>query len=1019
MSTKKVFISYSHDSDEHRAQVLSLSVRLRKDGIATLLDQYVNGSPAGGWPRWMLDQLDAANSVLVICTETYYRRFRGHEVPGKGKGVDWEGALITQEIYDSHSRTLKFVPVLISGASSSWIPEPLRSATHYSLTSEAAYQSLCDFLLGQAGVEPGPVGSPKTKPRQRGEALTFDAPRPAQEFRADLSRIDKYAPAELIGRDDEKKLLSDAWTKVREGTSPRHHIVTFVALGGEGKTSLVAKWAAELAHQGWPRCDAAFAWSFYSQGASEQSVASSDLFLREALTFFGDTAMADSSRMGVDKAKRLAELVGERRALLILDGLEPLQYPPTSPLRGQLKDDGISALLKGLAVRSDGLCVVTTRYSVPDLTNHWQTTAPEVPLLRLTKEAGVALLKSLGVRKESGSQQDFERLVEDVKGHALTLNLIGTYLHDAHAGDIRRRDLMKFEEADPEVQGGHAFRVMDAYVRWIAPLGFRAWLRALLSKKEYELQREGRRAIAVLRLLGLFDRPASAACLAALKQAPIIPDLTEALVGMTEAQRNIAFTRLEEAKLLTVNRDSAGGLISLDAHPLLREYFAKQLRMQHPETWRAAHKRLYEHLCTTTPDKPKPTLEDLQPLYQAVAHACQAGLQQEACEKVYRDRILRGQDFYSTKKLGAFGSDLGSVACFFEQPWSRVSPALTESDQAWLLSQTAFRLRALGRLTEALEPMRAGLKMGVCAENWIEAARRASNLSELELTLGDVDGAVRDAEHSVNHADRSEDGSLRMAFRTTHAAALHQAGRIAEAEALFREAEKMQAQRQPAYPLLYSLPGFLYCDLLLAAPERAAWCALLSRRDEADSQLRSAAGETGVEDQSHPSLAVSQLESCRAVSERAGKMFEWRVPSDSLLTIALDHLTLGRTALYQAILEGSSLDPCRASIQEAVNGLRRSGSQHHVPHGLLTRALLRFLTGPRTGPQSAQEDLDEAQEIAERGPMRLHLADIHLHRARLFRDKSELAKARALIEQCGYGRRKGELEDAEEAAKGW
>jgi hypothetical protein len=78
--------------------------------------------------------------------------------------------------------------------------------------------------------------------------------------------------------------------------------------------------------------------------------------------------------------------------------------------------------------------------------------------------------------------------------------------------------------------------------------------------------------------------------------------------------------------------------------------------------------------------------------------------------------------------------------------------------------------------------------------------------------------------------------------------------------------------------------------------------------------------------------------------------------------------------------------------------------------------------------------LDEARQIAERGPMRLHLADIHLHRARLFHatspypwnkgpdgkprgPKDDLAAARALIEQCGYWRRKEELEDAEAAAQ--
>ena len=33
----------------------------------------------------------------------------------------------------------------------------------------------------------------------------------------------------------------------------------------------------------------------------------------------------------------------------------------------------------------------------------------------------------------------------------------------------------------------------------------------------------------------------------------------------------------------------------------------------------------------------------------------------------------------------------------------------------------------------------------------------------------------------------------------------------------------MQAESQPDYPLLYSLQGFRYCDLLLAEAERAAW----------------------------------------------------------------------------------------------------------------------------------------------------------------------------------------------------
>jgi hypothetical protein len=80
---------------------------------------------------------------------------------------------------------------------------------------------------------------------------------------------------------------------------------------------------------------------------------------------------------------------------------------------------------------------------------------------------------------------------------------------------------------------------------------------------------------------------------------------------MTEAQRNIVLKRLEDAKLLTVNREKSGALVSLDAHPLLREYFALGLR-KNTAAWEAAHKRLFEHLCVT---------EALEPMRGALERA--------------------------------------------------------------------------------------------------------------------------------------------------------------------------------------------------------------------------------------------------------------------------------------------------------------------------------------------------------------------------------------------------------------
>jgi hypothetical protein len=87
----------------------------------------------------------------------------------------------------------------------------------------------------------------------------------------------------------------------------------------------------------------------------------------------------------------------------------------------------------------------------------------------------------------------------------------------------------------------------------------------------------------------------------------------------------------------------------------------------------------------------------------------------------------------------------------------------------------------------------------------------------------------------------------------------------------------------------------------------------------------------------------------------------------------------------------------------------------------MSRAWLRVLDSDSSG---AQADLDEAWDIAERGPMRLHLADIHLHRARLFfreipypwkSPQADLAAAEKLINDCGYHRRDQELADAKRA----
>jgi hypothetical protein len=333
-----------------------------------------------------------------------------------------------------------------------------------------------------------------------------------------------------------------------------------------------------------------------------------------------------------------------------------------------------------------------------------------------------------------------------------------------------------------------------------------------------------------------------------------------------------------------------------------------------------------------------------------------------------------------------------------------------------VLSVAAFGLRAQGRFAEALPAMRSALQMLREARDWVNAAAQASNLSECELSVGEVAIAAVTAEQSIAHADQSRNEYQMMSKRATHADALHAAGRYKAAEHLFLEAERRQKERQPKYPLLYSLWGNRYCDLLLA---NGKWT---------------------------------------AARDRAIQTLEWASSKNWLLDISLDMLTLGRAhlglALY-AVPQGKQRQArddvvtARTKVETAIDGLRAAGQLEQVARGLLVRTAFHRSVGDWDG---AARDLDEVEEIAEPGPMRLNLCDVALERARLAfapivafaplngliddsppqpveppteegaklveEARVNLVTARDLIEQCGYHRRDEELAELEAVLRG-
>lgn len=173
MITPRVFVSYSHDSELHREDVLQLALKLRESGIDASIDRFV-AAPPQGWPRWMMNEIDSASFVLLICTDTYRRRFEGREAPGKGQGATLEGLLATQHIYNSSTVNHKFIPILLAGHESEVVPVVLQPYTRYKLPRQ--WDELLRHLTDQPEIVAPPLGTrPVLSSRRSSRAEVKDA----------------------------------------------------------------------------------------------------------------------------------------------------------------------------------------------------------------------------------------------------------------------------------------------------------------------------------------------------------------------------------------------------------------------------------------------------------------------------------------------------------------------------------------------------------------------------------------------------------------------------------------------------------------------------------------------------------------------------------------------------------------------------------------------------------------------------------------------------------------------------
>ncbi len=469
--------------------------------------------------------------------------------------------------------------------------------------------------------------------------------------------------SDLFGREEDIAFLDRAWA------NKEVNVVTIVAWAGVGKSTLVNHWVRQMAAKRYRSAELVFGWSFYRQGTSE-GASSADVFLDAALTWFGDP----DPRIGTawEKGERLAKLVAHRRALFVLDGLEPLQNPP-GPQEGRLHEPSLQALLRELAAFNTGLCVITTRLPVADIADHEGTSALLRELEQISSDAGAKLLRALGVK---GREAELRSASDEFRGHCLALTLLGSYLTDAYSGAIRCREEVSKRLAFDVRQGVHARKVMESYQSWLG---------------------EGPE-LSVLRLLGLFDRPADEKALSALLKPPAIRGLTESLTNLSPTEWRKILARLRRARLLAGEDPHNRG--HLDTHPLVREYFGGQQSSQQTDAWKECNRRLYHYYRTLASQLPN-SFREMEPLFSAVICGCNAGLFRSALHEIYIPRIQQGDALFAANVLGARGSLLSVLVHFFEHgQWgSPVETAvegqsLTAEDQLFILMQAGLYLAA-------------------------------------------------------------------------------------------------------------------------------------------------------------------------------------------------------------------------------------------------------------------------------------------------------------------------------------
>ncbi len=604
-------------------------------------------------------------------------------------------------------------------------------------------------------------------------------------------------PAAWAGREPLLLNLRDDWE------DPACHITGLIGAAGAGKSSLVRHWLHNLTEDSaQTQPDGIFWWDFHQRRSVDE-------FFIAALSHFSNRRV-DAHRFPSTtmRAQVLGAMLAKGRYLLVLDGLDMVQYQDEERC-GLLNSPTLREFLAYLAAtdhRSYGLLM--SRIPLLDMLPCVSYTHREVE--RLTPADGYALLHQSGV---AGDATTLEQLVTMANGHAFTLHLLSRYLAPPPEGPpapqpaTSAMDMLMSRLLDSST---HAYsltpddlrRLVREYERYLTPAEYTLLL--VLSAFRRPIPEYA---------VGVVLRP----CSGEPSEEPDAPPdevqptgdetLYAPLLALDDDTFLALFQRLVALSILLFDEERRIFTLA----PIIQHTYQARLHddAYTTPTQRAdLHQRLscyYRDIAPPTDERP--TLNDLLPLIEAVYHACCAGDYQGAWD-MYWQRIANHHSAVLVYQLGTHETALALLRRFFPLGDLSQEPSLTDPQhQHHVLALCGSCLMHMGVMDEAIACYHRAVAIARHYELWPAAMTHSYTLAELQAVVGALDEGARTARDVVALARATSNRRDEMLALSTQAYIAHLRGKMTMAGATFYQAQAIERELNPQTRYLYSLRG--------------------------------------------------------------------------------------------------------------------------------------------------------------------------------------------------------------------